>query len=176
MKTIAAVAVLSLLAPPLLAQEPSLAELAERQKKARKGQTKVITEHELRNLRTKAYVPVATDAATSPHSAASPAASGAASGAPAAKSDEELRAEKKAEIDKKIKQWTDFIAETKKAMDEAQRELNDLSSLTFGSGSGGRRGGLQRVIDEGKQHIAEAEAAIAALEEEGRRAGIRVSR
>ncbi len=168
MKTIAAVSALSLLALPLAAQE-TMAQAAERQKKARKGQTKVITEDELRNLRTKAYVAPSVDGAAPP--AAGQPAPGAA---PAAKekTDDEQRAEKKAEIDKKVKQWTDFIAETKKAMDRAQLELNDLSSATFGD----RRAGLQRILDEGNQHIAEAQKQIAELEEQARRGGIAVSR
>ena len=169
MKTIAAVSALSLLALPVWAQE-TMAQAAERQKKARKGQTKVITEDELRNVRTK-YVAPAVDGAPPPATAGQPAAPGAA---PAAKekTDAELRAEKKAEIDKKVKQWTDFIAETKKAMDRAQLELNDLSSATFGD----RRAGLQRILDDGNQYIADAQKQIADLEEQARRAGIAVSR
>jgi DNA repair exonuclease SbcCD ATPase subunit len=166
MKVIAAVSALSLLALPVSAQE-SMAQAAERQKKARKGQTKVITEDELRNLRTKGYVAPSVDGVAAPP----PTAPGAAP-AVKEKSDEEQRAERKADLDKKVKQWTDFIAETKKAMDTAQAELNDLSSLTFGD----RRAGLQKILDEGNQHIAEAQQAIADLQEQARRAGIAVSR
>lgn len=171
MKAIVAVSALSLLALPAAAQE-TMAQAAERQKKARKGQTKVITDEELKGVRTKGYVAASAEGAA-PQAAASPAATGAASpDAPATKSDDEQRAEKKAEIEKKIKQWTDFIAETKKSMDEAQLELNDLSSNTFGS----RRAGLQKIIDEGSQHLAEAQQAVADLQEEARRAGLTISR
>jgi hypothetical protein len=169
MKTIAAVSALSLLALPLAAQE-SMAQAAERQKKARKGQTKVITEDELRNVKTR-YVAPSVDGAAASAGGGQPAAPGAAPVAKV-KSDDEQRAEKKADIDKQVKQWTDFIADTKKAMDRAQLELNDLSSATFGD----RRAGLQKILDEGNQFIAEAQKRIAELEEQARRAGIVVSR
>jgi len=165
MKVLIAVSVLSFFAIPALAQE-SMAQAAERQKKARKGQTKVITEDELRNNRTKGYSAASVDGATAPQPAASPGAATAAT--PAAKSDDELRAEKKAELEKKMKQWTDFISETKKAMDAAQLEMNDLGGATLGS----RRAGLQKIIDEGNQHIAEAQQAMADLQEQARRAGL----
>lgn len=169
MKAIVAVSALSLLALPAMAQE-TMAQAAERQKKARKGQTKVITDDELKGVRTKGYVAASADGTPQPN--ASPAATGAPGDAPAAKSDEEQRAEKKAEIEKKIKQWTEFIADTKKSMDEAQFELNDLASNTFGS----RRAGLQKIIDEGNQQVAEAQQAVADLQEQARRAGLAVSR
>ena len=150
-----------------------MAQAAERQKKARTGQVKVITEDELRSARVKGYVAASADGASTPQPAGSPAAPGAAAAAaPAAKSDEEQRGEKKTELDKKIKQWTDFIAETKKAMDEAQLELNDLSNNVIG----GRRASLQKVLDEGNQHLAEAQQSIADLQEQARRAGLAVAR
>lgn len=172
MKLIVAVSVLSFFAIPALAQE-SMAQAAERQKKARKGQTKVITDDELRGVRSKSYSPASVDGTTSAQPAASPAAAGtAAPDAPAAKSDDQQRAEKKAELEAKLKQWTDFIAETKKAMDQAQLELNDLGGATFGN----RRAGLQKILDEGNQHLAEAQQSIADLQEQARRAGIALSR
>jgi uncharacterized coiled-coil protein SlyX len=71
-----------------------------------------------------------------------------------------------------MKQWNDFIAETKKAMESAQLELNDLGGATFGN----RRAGLQRILDEGSQHVAEAQQSIAELQEQARRAGVALSR
>jgi DNA repair exonuclease SbcCD ATPase subunit len=170
MKLIAVVSLLSFSAIPAVAQE-SMAQAAERQKKARKGQTKVITDAELRRGGNKAYSPASVDGAPAqPATAADPAA--ATTDAAPAKTDDQQRAEKKAEIEKKIKQWNDFIAETKKTMDQAQTELNDLGGATFGS----RRAGLQRIIDEGAQHLAEAQQSIADLQEQARRSGIPVSR
>jgi predicted nucleic acid-binding Zn-ribbon protein len=166
MKVIAAVSALSLLTLPVAAQE-SMAKAAERQKKARKGQTKVITEDELRNLRTKGYVAPSVDGAAAP----APTAPGAA---PAAKekSDEEQRAEKKAAIEKKIREQSEYAGDIRKQLDDAQVELNDLSTMTLG----GRRTELMRLLDEGKKKIAELEQGIADLQEQARRAGIAVSR
>jgi DNA repair exonuclease SbcCD ATPase subunit len=172
MKLIAVVPVLSLLALPAVAQE-SMAQAAERQKKARTGQTKVITDAELRNNRSKAYNPASVDGAAPAASAETGAPTPAAPGASAApKSPDQLRAEKKAELEGKIKQWDDFIAETTKAMEGAQAELNDLRDATLGN----RRAGLQRVLDEGNQHIAEAQQTIADLREQARRSGVALSR
>jgi DNA repair exonuclease SbcCD ATPase subunit len=167
-KIILAVSVLSFFAMPALAQE-TMAQAAERMKKTRKGSGKVITEDELKNNRAKGYAAASVDGATTPQPAASPAAgAAAASDAPKPKTDDEARAEKKAELEKKMKQWTDFVAETQKAMQTAQTELNDMGGATFGN----RRAGLQKIIDEGTQHIAEAQQAIADLQEQARRAGI----
>lgn len=170
MKIAVAVSILLILPVSALAQE-TMAQAAERQKKARTGQpkAKVITEDELRTAGTKGYVPAAVAGSASPQPGASPGPT--PSGAPAAaapKSDDQLRAEKKAELEKKMKELTDWIAATKKAMDEAQLELNDLSNVTLGS----RREGLQKVIDGGNKNLAEAQQAIADLQEQARRAGI----
>ncbi len=118
MKLIAAVSIVSLFAVPALAQE-SMAQAAERQKKARTGQTKVITEAELRAGGSKAYAAASVEGAPAvPVSPATPNSPATAS-APA-KSDDQLRAEKKLEIEDKLKHWNDFIADTKKAMEQAQ--------------------------------------------------------
>src|SRR5688572_2025077 len=106
MKIIAAVSTLSLFAIPAVAQE-SMAQAAERQKKARTGQTKVITDAELKSNRSRAYSPATVDAAAAQPT--TPAASGTTATTPGAapKSDDQQRAEKKAEIEAKLKQWTD---------------------------------------------------------------------
>jgi hypothetical protein len=173
MKAISAVAslvFLGLVAPPLAAQE-SLAQAAERQKKARTGQTKVITEDELRNNRSKAYSPPSVDGAPD-QPAAQP--SPGAGGKPAAKelTEEEQRAKSKSDIEKQIKDHADYIAVINKQLADAQLELNDIATMTFG----GRRTELMRLLDEGKAKIAEVEGQIAELQEKARRAGIAVSR
>lgn len=168
MKILAIVTGVSLFAVPLLAQEPSLAELAERQKKARKGQTKVITEDDLRAGGRKPYVPAEATSTAAPAASSSPAASGGKK----EKSDLEIRAEKKAEFEAQIKKWVAFIAETKKLMEGAQLELNDNTNMTISN----RRVNLQKILDEGQQHIADAEKEIADIEEQARRLGVAVSR
>jgi hypothetical protein len=156
---------------PAFAQESTLAEAAAQQKKARKGAaTKVITDTDLQDVRTKAYV--AAESSGTNATQEKPAANLNAQKGPPAKTDDQVRAEKKAEIEAKIKQWDGFIADTQKEMDKAQLELNDLSSLTFGN----RRAGLQQILDEGAKHVAEAKQAIEDLTEDARRAGVPISR
>lgn len=90
----------------------------------------------------------------------------------AEKTDEQLRAEHRDEIQKKIDDQLKLMDIVREAMDEAQAELNDLTNYTLGS----RRGALLKRLEDGKAEIAKAEQTIADLEEEARRQGISVSR
>jgi hypothetical protein len=154
------------------AQDRSLAELAERQKKARtSGTAKVYTQEDLKKARAGARAEASPASETSPKQS-SDSRTGTDAGEAPAKTPEQERAEKQADIQKRIAQYRDFIAETRRMMDDAQLQLNDVSSLTFGP----RRARLQQILDEGAQHIGEAEQEIAALQEEARRAGIPVAR
>ena len=168
MKLIVVVPVLSLFAIPAAAQE-SLAQAAERQKKARTGQTKVITADELRSSRSKAYSPTSVDGAAPANPAPTDAT---AAPAAATKTDAEQRAEKKAEIEEKIKLSTEHVAETRQKMEQAQNELNDLTNITFG----GRRDALLKVLEDGAKQIADTEQSIADLREQARRSGIAIAR
>jgi hypothetical protein len=168
MRRALAVAVLLFAAGPLGAQ--SLPEAAEKQKKERKGQAKVYTEDDLRKAGARTATPQ--ELAPSADQAKPDAAGAAAKPKTDEKTDDQLRAEKKAEFDKKIKDQQDLIAQVRKMMDDAQRELSDLSNYTVGS----RRGALIKVIDDGNAEIAKANAAIADIEEQARRAGVSVAR
>lgn len=170
MQKLAAIVAFSVISLPLVAQETSLAAAAEKQKKARTGQTKVVTEDDLRSLRTGYVAAQAGGSGGTTADAPKPGASPASGEKP--KTDDEVRAEKKAAFQKQIKQWTDFIADTQKEMASAQSELNDLTNYVQGN----RRAGMQKILDEGAKHVADAEAEIAKIEEEARRAGISVSR
>lgn len=162
-------------APVFAFQEPSLAELAKQEKKRRKAaaaaaekKTRTITEDELRAGPGSTANPVA-DAEPGASPAASPAA---APGATPEKTDGELRAEKQADIQKRIDEQKARMDKVKEVMAEAQAELNDLANQTLG----GRRASLMKLIDDGNAELAACEARIADLEEEARRAGVRVSR
>lgn len=169
MKLVASVFACGLVAAPALAQEPSLAELARREKKARSGQVKVITEADLKGSGSVAGA-ATEEAAAAP---ASTAAAGAGSPAkPSARTDEQLRAEKKAEIEKKIAELTTQIAAERKRIEDVQPELGDLTNYTFGS----RRASLQQTIDEATANIAKAQQSISDLEEQARRLGLPLSR
>ena len=169
---IATVSVLLMGSLPLLAQEPTLAELAERQKKARQGAAKVITEADLRQAG-----PGTANAATGAPASAQETAAAATSAAsqPDGKkepTEEERRAEKRAEIEKKLQELTASIAEERKRIAAVELEMGDLTDYTFGP----RRAVLQEMIDESKRKIAEAEQAIVGLQDQARWQGIPISR
>lgn len=99
-------------------------------------------------------------------------AKGAASEAKTEKTEDQLRAEHRDAIQKKIDDQVKLMDIVREAMDDAQAELNDLTNYTIGS----RRGALLKRLEDGKAEIAKAEQTIADLEEEARREGISVSR
>jgi DNA repair exonuclease SbcCD ATPase subunit len=156
-----------LAALPAAAQETSMAQAAEKQKKARRGDTKVLTEADLRSA---GGARLAVPAGSAP--AAEAAAPTAASGAPGTpeKSEDEKRAERKAEIEAKMQEARARIEELQKAITQAQAEMNDVSNYTYGP----RRAGLQKHIDDSQAEIAAKNQAIADLQEQARREGIAV--
>ena len=114
-------------------------------------------------------------AETADTAAAGADAAGAKGPAPEAKTEkteDQLRAEHRDAIQKKIEDQVKLMDIVREAMDEAQAELNDLTNYTMGS----RRGNLLKRLEDGKAEIAKAEQTIADLEEEARREGISVSR
>lgn len=154
---------------PALAQDApeSLASVASKEKERRKAtpRAKTYTEVDL----AKASNP--DENITAPEAAASPAP-GAASGK-RDKTEDELRAEKKAQFEKRIAEQVATLGIVRKAMDDAQLELNDMTTMTqFGS----RKEALQKLLDDGRAELKKGEEAIAAIEEEARRAGVQVSR
>lgn len=146
------------------------AEKARREREARKGQkVRSYTAADLKGSGSSAGAASSEDAGAGTTSAASPA--------PGAKkvekTDDEIRADKKKAFEKRIAEQVQLMDVIKKAMDEAQTELNDASTSTlFGS----RRAALQKRLDDGDVELAKARQAIADVEEEARRQGISVSR
>jgi len=156
---------------------PSLGEIAERTKKDRevrrgnKPAKRVVTEADLKP----APAPVVTSdsSAVGADSAAAEAPAGGAGEAKAPKTDEELRAEKKTEFEKKIAEQVQTMGVIRKAMEDAQNELNDPTTATQ---LGTRGAALRKLLDDGQVELKKAEAAIAVVEEDARRQGISVSR
>jgi hypothetical protein len=166
-----ALAVPSVWARPSSSDAPSLGELAERAKKEREARRagkpapRVLTEADLKSHSWGAPASAEAESET-----ATPAAD---KGATPAKTEEQLRAEKRQEIEKKIAEQVQTAAVVRKAMDDAQRELNDPSTVSmFGS----RGAALQKLLDDGQAELKKTEQAIADLEEEARRQGIPISR
>jgi hypothetical protein len=156
------------LALPTLARAQSMAEAARKAKKERTGNAKVYTQDDLGKLRARGEIIPESE---TPETAASPSA-GKAGDKPAAKSDDELRAEKKALLEKHLADQEGVIERIRKLDEDAQRELSDPNNLGM---VGGRRAALMKIIEDDKQHIADAQAKIEEVREEARRAGIALS-
>lgn len=169
-RTVALVALVSFL--PALGSAQSLAEMAEKTKK-KKAAAKVITENDLKGSKARGSFGEAEATPEAPAAEGeAPKAEGADKGKAEEKTPEQIRAERQADIQKKIDEEKRMIGVVQKAMDDAQVQLSDLSNLTLGE----RRASLMRLLDEGKAEIAKREQAIADLEEQARREGISVSR
>jgi hypothetical protein len=155
-------AVVSAQSPPP-AEEPSLAEIAEKTKKTRTkpASKKVLTNDDLKNAKGNVIVlpAEAVPVATEPTVAPSPA-EGDASGAPLVPP---------GEIQGRIDELSGRIARLRKAVDEAQREAS-------GDPEPERRASLVRTIEESRKAMVDAELMILGLEEAARRLGVTVSR
>lgn len=110
------------------------------------------------------------DAAASPSPAASAPASPSPS--PSEKTDAEIREETSKSLQTQVDFYAKHVAAQKAHIEKAQLELNDLTNYTFG----GRRKQLSEEIEEAQRQIQQAEAKIGELEEQARRAGVRVNR
>lgn len=168
LKLVAPFGLALLFAAPALAQEPeeSLTEAAAKEKDRRKAtpNARAFTESDLAKARKPG------DDLAAPEPAASPSPS---PGGKREKTDEELRAEKKAGYEKRIAEKVAVLEVVRKAMADAQLELNDMTTLTqFGS----RKDALQKILDDGAAELKKGDEAIAAIEEEARREGIQISR
>jgi len=160
-----------------LAQEKSsLAEQAEKTKKDREkkrkeagtsGAAKVLTNDDLRSAQGNVIVLGGVPAT----SATGTPAAGAAAEAKEP-TDEEVREQKRADLQADLDVQADFIKRLRESVDQMQAELNDLSNYMYG----GRRGALAQIVEERQKQIAEAERAIADLEEQARRAGVSLRR
>ena len=179
MKRTFALLALGLLAAPAWGQstgstEGSLAAQAEKVKKERAARraagvrAKSFTNDDLKGAG--AGTPAqATPEASSPNAKET---SPGQAGAKPEKTADELRAEQRAAIQKKIDEQKKRIEIIQRVLGDAQRELGDLSNYTYGS----RRQALQKAVDDSNAEMAKSLQAIADLEEEARRLGVPASR
>lgn len=153
---------------------PSLGEIAERTKKereARRGNQpapRVLTGADLKA----APAPASSDA-SAPSAESAEAKPAAAGDSKPEKTEDELRAEKQKEYQKQIAEQAETSSVVRKAMDDAQRELNDPTTASL---LGSRGAALRKLLDDGEVELKKAEATIAGIEEDARRQGISVSR
>ena len=178
MKAIALVLAAGLAVPAAaLAQEKStLAEQAEKTKKDREKKrkqagtsspAKVLTNDDLRSAHGNVIVLGGVPASSATVTPA--AGAGAAAAEP---TDAETREQKRADLQAQLEAQADFIKRLRESADQTQAELNDLGNYVFG----GRRAALAQIVEERQRQIAEAERAIADLEEQARRAGVSLRR
>lgn len=168
MKTMVAAIVLAAWAVPAVSQAQSLAEIAEKTKKKKTGSAKVITEDDLRKSGGK--VNFAGEEGAAPQEQAE-AKDEKKTGTPE-KSPEEVRAEQRAQLQKKMDEQKKLKEVVQKAMDDAQAQLNDVRDYTLGP----RRASLMKILEDGQKELAKIDQAMSDVEDEARRAGISVSR
>ena len=154
----------------LAAAGQSLAELAKKEKERQKkleGSSKVITEQDLRRgRRARSPVPVQSTA-TSPESGSSTEAAGGE----AEKTADDVREERRVEIQGQIDEERKVIQAVQDAMAQAQLELNDLSNMTYGP----RRAKLLKIMEDGQAEVAKLEKKIKDLQQQARRERVRVN-
>lgn len=144
----------------------SLAEAAAKERERRKklSETRVFTEAELRQSGRGGFSAPAQQTTAPP--TASPAATGSAAGQ---KSEEEIRAEQEQAWREKLQQASQDVERYQQQADALQQQLNDLSGNLYGAG----RTKLLNELETAKQNLAQAQQAVADLQEEGRRSRFR---
>ena len=153
----------------LAAAGQSLAELAKKEKERQKKvkDVKVITEQDLRRgRRATSPVPVQSTA-TSPGSGSSTEAAGGET----EKTADDIREERRVEIQGQIDEERKVIQAVQEAMAQAQLELNDVSNMTYGP----RRAKLMKIVEDGQAEVAKLEKKIKDLERQARRERVRVN-
>jgi hypothetical protein len=152
-------------------REESLADKAARARKpapaASSAPAKVFTNDDLLNA--KGNVSVLPEPAGEPE--AGPGAGTAGRTSRPEPTDDEKRAQAGAALQKQIDEQAEIIKMGRKAIEEWEVELNDITNYTFGT----RRAALMQSIDEARQAMAAAQRSIDDLEDQARRQAIRVT-
>ena len=153
--------------------ENSLAGLADRSKQ-KSEQSKVITGDDLRQAggkRRNAPESVSANPSSSGEAEVEPAA-GEAEAEPE-KTEDEIRADLKADFQSSLEFHRANIEKLRKAKQEAEADLGDLATATPSVTSTRRSKQMKLLVDIDRQ-IAEQEQAIADVKEQARRAGVRL--
>ena len=165
------------LLPGLAAGAQSLASIAQTGRRSSRGAGKVFTDADLVAARGRVEPADAGEAEAAPATvegipdlgfgAIDPPRSVSA---PAAVDE---RAQRRSALQQQLDQQLKIMDVVRKAVADAQSELNDLTQLLFGSG---RRAHLIKLVEDGHAELARGELAIAELEEQARRDGFVLSR
>jgi hypothetical protein len=175
MPNLVAVAAVSLLLVPTVGFGQSLGEAAAKEKARRKAleesnkkPAKSYSDADLGNAKgTNASFPTGSDATASTDAAA--AKDAAAPGAKKEKTDDEKLAEASAAWHKNLDAANKDATSYRDQIAKIQNDLNDTSGGFYGS----RRATMQTQLDDAKKKLADAEAKVAVLEDQGRRSGYR---
>ncbi len=179
MRVLSKLVLVGVLAAPswAAAEDPSLADVArttkqEREERRGSGKTvKSFSDSDLKSAGGSAPSP-ATDPEAAPAANENEEDKGAANaGKTPEKTDEEIRTEKRGEIQQKIDAEHERMRDADRRMASAQAELADITNYTYGA----HRAALQKIIDDGKAEKEKAQQAIEDLQEEARRLGVPVS-
>ena len=162
--------------PGLTAAAQSLASIAQAGRRSSRGAGRVFTDTDLIAARSRAGLPeaVEAEAAPVPLDGIPDLGYGAIDrpGAAAAPAVDE-RAQRKSTLQQQLDQQLKVMDVVRKAVADAQSELNDLTQILFGTG---RRAQLIKLVQDGQAELARGELAIAELEEQARRNGFVLSR
>jgi hypothetical protein len=159
-------------------KDSPLAALAKKSKKT--SQAPVMTNQDLRTTKSRVTIPpgdgpAAAAAESGEGSADGDKAEGAPEGAPEGEAEEktgaELRAERQKELQTSVDQQRDRISQLTAKKQAAQLELNDQTTNYPGNK---RRATQMQLIENCDKEIADAEAQIADLRNQARRAGVAV--
>ena len=162
------------LALPAQAAQESLADKAARARKSKPpagspaAPGKVLTNEDLASA--KGTVIVLPEPAVEPQTETGAAGETAAKPAVPEPTEDELRAQAGAALQKQIDGEAEFIRAGQKAIAEWEAELNDITNYTFGT----RRAALMQNIEDARKTLADAQRKIGDLEDQARRQGIRV--
>jgi hypothetical protein len=179
MRTLASIAfvvICALLAPPPSSAQ-SLAEAAAKEKARRKALTpgKVYTEADLRRAGGEAppaSTAAATDETATPEgteASPKPEAAPGAAGAEKPKSDDEIRAEKQKDWNKRVAKANEEISRLNTEIAAIEAAVGDIRQNLYGSS----RAAQMTRLAEDKEHLATAQKTLEDLQEEGRRNGYR---
>jgi DNA repair exonuclease SbcCD ATPase subunit len=152
------------------ASAQSLAEIAAKQKKERKGKAvKVFTEEDLQRGAPRGATPDAGAAVEREASAVTAAAATPNPEQGTARSEDEQRAEAEKAWRENLKKSRDNAAQLSAEVDRLQTALNNLAQPLYGT----TRANRLAALDKAKQQLAAAQQSIVDLEEQGRRSGYR---
>lgn len=151
--------------------QPSLAEVAQKDKERRAKEKKPAKSFTDADLKSSGRSTFNVMEGLTPAPATEEAKAETAPGAAKPKSEEELRAQKKVDLQRRLDEQKKLVEVIQKAVADAQRELADVANTTYGS----RRDGLTKRVDDGAKELAKAQEAIGGIQDEARRAGITLS-